>query len=73
MTAIKKKNGMIVPALLDHNANLGMQDKVRQGAQRGYEEVKGWIGKDNGVCVAKWNVPQRHVIERSSRGVWKQD
>ena len=33
MIAIEKKNDAMVTALLDHNADLNIQDEVRQGAQ----------------------------------------
>ena len=33
MLAIEKKNDAMVTALLDHNANPDLQDKVRQGPQ----------------------------------------
>ena len=33
MIAIEKKNDAMATALLDHNANLDIQDKVRQGPQ----------------------------------------
>ena len=33
MAAMEKKNDAMVTALLDHNADLNIQDKVRQGAQ----------------------------------------
>jgi len=33
MVAMEKKNDAMVTALLDHDADLDIQDKVRQGAQ----------------------------------------
>ena len=33
MIAMEKKNDAMVTALLDHNADLDIQDKVRQGPQ----------------------------------------
>ena len=33
MIAMEKKNNAMVTALLDHNADPNIQDKVRQGAQ----------------------------------------
>ena len=33
MLATEKKNDAMVTALLDHNADLNIQDRVRQGAQ----------------------------------------
>ena len=26
--------------------------------------MKGWVCEDNDICAGRWNVPQRHAIER---------
>ena len=54
MYAIKKKNDAMATALLEHNANVDIQDWVRQdGPQWGYEGCERMIYEDNDMCAGR--------------------
>ena len=72
MLVIEKKDNAMTKALLKHRAAVNIQDKVRQRAyceNMRFERI--WICEEcegNVMCVGKWNVTQRPVIERGLRG-----
>ena len=54
MIAIDHKNDAMATALLEHNANVDIQDRVRQGGpQCGYEGREMMIYEDNDMCAGR--------------------